>query len=325
MRRCLRMSLVSGFIASVLTVACDRNPTQPGGGVDTTIVRPAVAAVGLNLDSTSVMESGMVQLTAVVKDSAGAVLSDRAVEWSSSAPAIASVSPAGLVSALAPGSARVTASSEGKSDTALIVVLPLPVGSVQITPASGHLWVGGTLQLNAIVRDTAGNVLTGRQISWVSSKTAVATVSASGLVTGKGRGTAVISAAAGGKSAAVFVDVTANVTGHWIGWPTGYVYVPQYGGWYSWGNFTMNLYEVTDGSITGTGVETVGTIRTGFTVTGRDTPGWVELILHFGIGSNSAEGTLQGFWEPGYGTSRICGLLHVSDLDVSYPVCMERG
>src|SRR5438067_7054963 len=55
------------------------------------------------------------------------------------------------------------------------------------------------------------NPLTGRVIAWSSDNTTVATVSTSGLVTGKGAGSATITAASGGKSGTSAIAV-ANVT-----------------------------------------------------------------------------------------------------------------
>ena len=52
------------------------------------------------------------------------VLDGRAVAWTSSNPAVASVSASGLVSGLSTGSATITATSEGHSGTASIAVLP---------------------------------------------------------------------------------------------------------------------------------------------------------------------------------------------------------
>jgi uncharacterized protein YjdB len=62
--------------------------------------------------------------------------------------------------------------------------------------------------LTATPRDANNNVLTGRAVTWSSSNTNVATVSASGEVTGKNSGTAVITATIGGVSGTSTVTVT---------------------------------------------------------------------------------------------------------------------
>jgi uncharacterized protein YjdB len=62
------------------------------------------------------------------------------------------------------------------------VTVTVPV-SVTVSP-SATIPAGGTQQLTAATYDANGNVLTGRTITWASSNAAVATVPASGLVTG---------------------------------------------------------------------------------------------------------------------------------------------
>src|SRR5205814_4107300 len=56
---------------------------------------------------------------------------------------------------------------------------------------------------------TAGNVLTGRTISWTSSNAAVATVSGTGLVSGVAAGSATITATSEGRSGQAQVTVAA--------------------------------------------------------------------------------------------------------------------
>src|SRR5436190_1896339 len=53
---------------------------------------------------------------------------------------------------------------------------------------------GAVVQATAILRDAAGNTLTGRPITWTSSNPQVATIDASGLVTTISRGATVVSA-----------------------------------------------------------------------------------------------------------------------------------
>src|SRR2546428_833877 len=56
--------------------------------------------------------------------------------------------------------------------------------SVAITPKSATLAGGGTVRLSATIRDANGTPLTGHAITWTSDNPAVATVDATGLVTG---------------------------------------------------------------------------------------------------------------------------------------------
>jgi len=145
-------------------------------------------------------------LSAVLRDGSGKRLEDRTITWTSSSSAV-SVFPNGQILAVGPGTAVVTASSEGRSATATITVSPVAVASLSLTGAPGDLSVGDSVRLNAGAHDPKGGVLANRPTTWDSSDPSVATVSG-GLVIARGPGTATISAASEGKSATVKIRVT---------------------------------------------------------------------------------------------------------------------
>lgn len=84
---------------------------------------------------------------------------------------------------------------------------PAPVATVALTPDSSSVFTGRTRELVATVRDSAGNTLNGRTITFASSAPEVAIVSVTGAVTGVNTGRAVISATAEGKTAQAVVTV----------------------------------------------------------------------------------------------------------------------
>jgi alpha-tubulin suppressor-like RCC1 family protein/uncharacterized protein YjdB len=79
------------------------------------------------------------QLTATPRDAGGAALNGRPVTWQSAAETVASVSTTGLVTGVAAGSTTITATSEGRSATATVVVSE---GAV-IGPAGGVITANG--------------------------------------------------------------------------------------------------------------------------------------------------------------------------------------
>src|SRR5205823_4330898 len=97
---------------------------------------------------------------------------------------------------------------EGKSATAAVTVTTVPIASVTVSPASANLAVGGTTQLTVTAKDSIGNQLNSRVVTWSTSASSVATVSGSGLVTALAAGSATITATSEGKSAASAVTVT---------------------------------------------------------------------------------------------------------------------
>jgi uncharacterized protein YjdB len=174
-----------------------------------TITSIPVASVAVSPASASVPVGQTVQLTATPTDANGNPLTGRVMTWVSSAPAVATVSASGRVTAKAAGSATITATSEGKSGTAAITVTLAPVASVTVSPAPASVTVGQTVQLTATPKDANGNSLTGRVVTWTTSDAAVATVSASGLVSGLVVGTATITATSEEKSGNSVVTVGA--------------------------------------------------------------------------------------------------------------------
>jgi Tol biopolymer transport system component len=90
------------------------------------------------------------------------------------------------------------------------------VASVAVTPAVVTIGPTDTLRLVAATKDAAGNTLNGRTITWSSSASTYATVSASGLVTGVAEGVVAISATAEGKTGQSAVTVKfINIGGAW--------------------------------------------------------------------------------------------------------------
>jgi carboxypeptidase family protein/Big-like domain-containing protein len=84
------------------------------------------------------------QLSATLKDAAGATLSGRSITWSSSATTVASVSGTGLVTAVLAGTTTVTASSEGRNASVTVTVRDgslIGVAGGQATGASGKVTI----------------------------------------------------------------------------------------------------------------------------------------------------------------------------------------
>jgi uncharacterized protein YjdB len=187
--------------------------SSPGNLSDTATVTVAgctvpVAAVTVSPASATVLAGQPVQLTATPQDANGNPLTGRTVTWSSSNTSVAIADVNGNVTGIAPGSATITATSEGQSGTAAITVTNVPVNTVTVSPASASIQQGQTVQLTATAKDANGQPLTGRVLTWSSNNTSVATVNSSGLVTSGAAGSATITAASEGKSGTSAITVT---------------------------------------------------------------------------------------------------------------------
>jgi len=119
---------VTGVAAGTATITATSEGKS--GTAAITVTAPPlpapVASVAVSPASASVPAGQAVQLSAVTKDSAGTVLTGRALTWASSNGGIASVNGSGLVTGVAVGAATITATSEGKSGTAALTVTALP-------------------------------------------------------------------------------------------------------------------------------------------------------------------------------------------------------
>src|SRR5207245_1498363 len=186
--------------------------TQSGGTLAgtaaVTVTNVPVASVTVSPTTASVTLGATTLLTATPKDSNGTPLTGRTVTWVSST-AVATVSTSGLVTGVAAGSATITATSEGKNGTSAISVTNVPVATVTVTPAVAGILVAATVQLTATPQDSLGNPLSGRVVTWASNAPSLASVSATGLVTGGAAGLATITATSGGKGGTAAITVTA--------------------------------------------------------------------------------------------------------------------
>jgi uncharacterized protein YjdB len=196
------------------------NISASAGGLTTSIPASATAAsvhvatVTVTPSTVTLNPANTAQLTAVPMDSLGNVLTGQAVTWSSSNTSVATVSANGLLSAVAVGSAVISASAGGKSGFANLTVVaasPASVASVTVSPSTASVTTGKTVQLTATLKDSVGNVLGGRTVTWSSGNPNVATVSSTGVVTAMTVGTATISASSGGQTGTAQITVTAVV------------------------------------------------------------------------------------------------------------------
>src|SRR3989442_788358 len=203
--------LVTGVAAGAGTITATSEGKS--GTASVTVANVPVASVTVSPTAPNMYVGGTVQLTATLKDASGNVLSGRALTWTTGNGAVGTVSASGLVTGVAVGAVTITATSEGQAGTAAVTVSSVPVASVTVSPATANVFVGATTQLSAVTKDAAGSVLSGRVISWTSSNTAIATVSAAGLVTGVAAGSATITATSEGKSGTAGVTVAVRPGG----------------------------------------------------------------------------------------------------------------
>ena len=204
----------TGSLTGIATGAATITATVDtvSGTLGITVIKAAVASVGVTFASSTLHAGQTTQATATAFDAAGNPLAGRTVSnWSSSNPSVASVSATGVVSAISVGTVTISATVEGITGTGTLTVSQVPVATVTVTLASTSLYVHQTTGATAVARDSAGNVLSGRIMGpWQSSNLKVAQVDASGLITAVGIGTALISTTIDNVPGAAILTVTVS-------------------------------------------------------------------------------------------------------------------
>ncbi len=190
------------------TVLVAASAEGQSGMAQVNITEIPVASVEVTPGNLAMLVGTTSQLVATALDNEGRVLSGRPIIWSSNNPAVATVSADGLVTALAPGGAIMSATAEGKVGLASVTSAAMPVAAVNVSPDSQRLVVGQGAQFKAEVLDEDGEVLPGRHIEWSTSQEEVVSVSSSGMVTARGSGKAIVWATSEGHHDSTVVEVS---------------------------------------------------------------------------------------------------------------------
>lgn len=100
----------------LVLAACDGGPGGPFSN------RDPVARVIIAPDSVALPRGQTMRLEATPVDAAGNELDGRDIRWASFDTTRVKVTSAGMITAVAVGSSRVTATSEGKADSVKVIV-----------------------------------------------------------------------------------------------------------------------------------------------------------------------------------------------------------
>ncbi|MCL2532335.1 MAG: Ig-like domain-containing protein, partial [Oscillospiraceae bacterium] len=181
--------LVTARAAGTATITVRTADGNRTASVTVTVIQP-VTGVSIAGAATRTLNAGQtLQLSATVNPTNA---TNRAVTWSSSNTAIATVNASGLITARAAGTATITVTTADGNRTANVqITVAVPVTGVTISGAVAQMPVGETTPLGATISPANA---TNRNVTWRSSNTSVATVSANGVVTARAAGTVIITA-----------------------------------------------------------------------------------------------------------------------------------
>ncbi|HET9627839.1 MAG TPA: Ig-like domain-containing protein, partial [Kofleriaceae bacterium] len=202
---------VTGLLAGSATITATIGAATASVAVT---VSPATLVAATISPAVLTLPNGLAQQVAVnglFSDGTTHDVTAQAV-FSSSTPAIASVSTTGTVTARAPGAALITVAIGGVTAALPVTVTPAVLQQVQVAPSVLTLPRGTAAPLTAtgVFSDGSHADITGL-VTWTSSATAVASVSnvllSAGRVTGNAVGDATISATLAGVAGTAAVHV----------------------------------------------------------------------------------------------------------------------
>ena len=169
-----------------------------------------VSSVSVTTPSSTVSVGSLLVVNAKVAPSTA---TNKAVAWSSSNQAIATVSSTGVVTGVRAGTVTIKATAQdgsGKYGSVSITVKDptVKVTGVTVTASSTSVEVGSTVTARATVSPSNAS---NKAVTWSSSNASVATVTSGGVVRGIKQGTVTIKATAqdgSGKSGSISMTVT---------------------------------------------------------------------------------------------------------------------
>jgi uncharacterized protein YjdB len=175
----------------------------------------ATVAIGVTLPQNGLVVGNSVPATATALSARGDTITGFVTTWTSSTPAVATVSPSGVITALSEGTATITATIAGVSSTVQVTTRLVPVTSVTLLSPTTPVQVGRVAQLPIVLLSAGGDTLTTsqRSLTWASADTTVARVSSTGSVTGISEGTSRISLIVSSTNVTPvvgFIDVTVS-------------------------------------------------------------------------------------------------------------------
>jgi len=198
---------------SVSTIPVVVSAIQPGAKpvitrVEIKVVAGPAASISVTPTSVKLVPRQSINARAQVFSKAGDTRGD-VVAWTSSAPAIATVDRAGTVTAVAPGTATITAAAGNAKQTLAVSVIGTPVASVSLTPSSPRARTGDVIAFKAVAKDAAGQEIRGLTPTW-SFAPGKGEIDADGGFVGYEAGTYSVTALLGANVAQTTVTLTAR-------------------------------------------------------------------------------------------------------------------
>jgi uncharacterized protein YjdB len=183
------------------------------GSTTLTVAAPALISIAVTPANETVPRGENLQFTAT------GTLSDQTTEdltsqvtWASGTPAAATISASGLATAVGQGNSTISATLNGVTGSTGLTIGAAVLQSIAVTPANPAVPKNQTDQFTATgtFSDQSTEDLTS-QVTWASSTPAVATITASGLLTSVAAGKTTVSAELEGVTGSTVVTVSVAI------------------------------------------------------------------------------------------------------------------
>jgi hypothetical protein len=179
---------------------------RPGRATVRVAQRPPARLLIESAEGNSTVVGGTLQLRVGGMTSANDSVPVPSARWRSRTPAIAEVSPNGLVTAKAAGRATIVAEAGALSATTELVIRANPVRTVSVEAVTRPARTGDVVKLAAALRDARGTVVAGVPVRW-SVTGAGAQVDPDGYFVAEDPGVYTVTASVGGVGSATSVQV----------------------------------------------------------------------------------------------------------------------
>lgn len=200
---------ITGVAKGTATITCKTSDGSFKASCTVTVVQ-LVEKVKLDATYVNLQAGKYKTLTVKVTPSSA---SNTKVKWKSSDKKIAEVSSNGVIKAIGPGTATITATSaDGNAKATCKVTVTRPASGIKLSEKKATVTIGKKLTLKATVLPSDAS---NKKVTWISGNTDRATVSSKGVVKGLKQGYVTITAktADGSYSASCKVLVAKAVTG----------------------------------------------------------------------------------------------------------------
>lgn len=183
--------VATGLTPGVVNITATRGSIS--GSTTFTVTAAIITSLDVTPTSASVWLGSTQQFTAIATYSDGTTVDVSATAtWDSSNAGVATISASGLASTVSTGSATMSATYDGMSDSSDLTVIPVPLVSISVTPKNATIAKNGTRQYTATgtyADNSTADITT--SVTWTTNSAATATISNAGGTQGLATGVAI--------------------------------------------------------------------------------------------------------------------------------------